>query len=187
MVFFSTEEYEHFSHNPSDDNDPLYKQLASKSFDSLLKGVKAFEEINDNINLAFLRCNMGRFYRLRGHLPMPKEEPEDLKRMKLFYQEAFKCYEQAKLDLESRKVSPDLWDLVDWELSTATFNLAKQMQDYTPKEYSYVSVFIWVTIVSKQTGILLNELTLFIYFFLLDNRGSGKRGIRPSAESFENV
>lgn len=76
---------------------------------------------------------------------MPKEEPDDLKRMKLFYQEAFKCYEQAKLDLESRKISPDLWDLVDWELSTATFNLAKQMQDYTPKESSHVSVFIWVT------------------------------------------
>lgn len=71
---------------------------------------------------------------------MPKEDPDDFKRIKRFYQEAFRSYEQAKLDLESRKSSPDLWDLVDWELSTATFNIAKQMQDSTLKESANVSI-----------------------------------------------
>lgn len=48
---------------------------------------------------------------------------------KKFYKEAFKHYERALGVLESRKINPELWDLVKWELSTATFILAKQMQD----------------------------------------------------------
>lgn len=52
---------------------------------------------------------------------------------KKFYKEAFKHYERALGVLESRKINPELWDLVKWELSTATFILAKQMQDSSAK------------------------------------------------------
>ena len=52
---------------------------------------------------------------------------------KKFYKEAFKHYERALGVLESRKINPELWDLVKWELSTATFILAKQMQDSSPR------------------------------------------------------
>lgn len=48
---------------------------------------------------------------------------------KRFYNEAFSYYEKAKDVLGSRKSSAELWDLVNWELSTATFMLAKQLQD----------------------------------------------------------
>lgn len=49
----------------------------------------------------------------------------------MFYNEAFSYYEKAKDVLVSRKSNAELWDLVNWELSTATFTLAKQMQDFS--------------------------------------------------------
>ena len=52
----------------------------------------------------------------------------------MFYNEAFTYYEKAKDVLNSRKSNPELWDLVNWELSTATLTLAKQLQDYSSPE-----------------------------------------------------
>lgn len=54
--------------------DPVYLSLAKKSYDSLMRGVKAFAEVQDNVNLAFLYCNMGRFMRFRAHLHLPDEK-----------------------------------------------------------------------------------------------------------------
>lgn len=55
---------------PEDANDPgfekqepLYQTLAKKSFESLFKGAALFEEVDDSVNLAFLLCNLGRFFR----------------------------------------------------------------------------------------------------------------------------
>lgn len=52
----------------------------------------------------------------------------------MFYNEAFGYYEKAKDILGSRKSNAELWDLVNWEFSTATFTLAKQLQDYSSTE-----------------------------------------------------
>lgn len=54
--------------------EPLYLKLAMKSYDCLIRGIKAFNIVEDNINLAFLYCNMGRFMRFRGHLMIPHEK-----------------------------------------------------------------------------------------------------------------
>lgn len=109
----------------------VYMKLAMKSYDSLIRGISAFNEVQDNVNLAFLYCNMGRFMRFRAHLYLPEENIKFVRKQKMFYNEAFSNYEKAKDVLGSRKCSAELWDLVNWELSTATFTLAKQLQDFS--------------------------------------------------------
>ncbi|XP_004525344.1 erythroid differentiation-related factor 1 [Ceratitis capitata] len=111
--------------------EPVYMKLAMKSYDCLIRGISAFNEVQDNVNLAFLYCNMGRFMRFRAHLYLPEENIDFVHKQKMFYNEAFLNYEKAKEVLGSRKSSPELWDLVNWELSTATFTLAKQLQDFS--------------------------------------------------------
>ncbi|KAH8257625.1 hypothetical protein KR038_005752, partial [Drosophila bunnanda] len=115
----------------SDSADPLYVKLTVNSYDCLRRGIEAFTTVQDNVNLAFLYCNMGRFMRLRAHLTMPNESAIALDTQKAFYNEAFNYYVKAKDCLDTRKANPELWDLVHWELSTATFTLAKQLQDYS--------------------------------------------------------
>ncbi|XP_058122575.1 erythroid differentiation-related factor 1 [Anopheles ziemanni] len=110
--------------------EPLYQLLAKKSYDSLQKGVTLFEAVNDTTNFAFLLCNMGRFMRFRAHIHLVGESPNNVNIQKKFYHEAFTYYQRALGTLGSRKEHPDLWSLVTWELSTATFNLAKQLQDH---------------------------------------------------------
>lgn len=51
----------------------LYQIFVQKSYDCLVRGVAAFEEISDNANLAILMCNMGRFMRFRAHVIMFNE------------------------------------------------------------------------------------------------------------------
>lgn len=51
----------------------LYQIFVQKSYDCLVRGVAAFEEIGDNANLAILMCNMGRFMRFRAHVIMFNE------------------------------------------------------------------------------------------------------------------
>lgn len=48
--------------------EPLYQIFIRKSYDCLVRGISAFEEISDNANLAILLCNMGRFMRFRAHV-----------------------------------------------------------------------------------------------------------------------
>ncbi|KAH8370610.1 hypothetical protein KR093_004353, partial [Drosophila rubida] len=133
--------------------EPLYVKLTVNSYDCLRRGIEAFTAVQDNVNLAFLYCNMGRFMRLRAHLSMPNERYVTvvqyliyinlnvlfirlrstiaLDTQKTFYNEAFNYYEKAKDCLDTRKANAELWDLVQWELSTATFTLAKQLQDFS--------------------------------------------------------
>lgn len=54
--------------------EPLYLKLAMKSYDCLIRGIQAFNVVQDNVNLAFLFCNMGRFMRFRAHLMIPNEK-----------------------------------------------------------------------------------------------------------------
>ncbi|XP_053681456.1 erythroid differentiation-related factor 1 [Anopheles nili] len=111
--------------------EPQYQVLVKKSYDSLQKGVALFEAINDTTNLALLLCNMGRFMRFRAHIHLIGERPNNVNAQKKFYHEAFGYYQRALGMLGTRKKHPDLWSLFTWELSTATFNLAKQLQDHS--------------------------------------------------------
>lgn len=54
--------------------DPLFLKLAMKSYDCLIRGIKAFGLVQDNVNIAFLYCNMGRFMRFRAHLIITNEK-----------------------------------------------------------------------------------------------------------------
>ncbi|XP_055843680.1 erythroid differentiation-related factor 1 [Episyrphus balteatus] len=111
---------------------PLYETLATKSFDCLSRGITSFSMVRDNVNLAFLYCNMGRYMRFKAHLFISDGQSDYVQKQKSLYHEAFKYYEKAKIVLGTRKCNPELWDLVSWELSTAMFTLAKQLQDYSP-------------------------------------------------------
>ncbi|KAL9697588.1 hypothetical protein quinque_001029 [Culex quinquefasciatus] len=132
-MHWAQEEYQKWteSKREGEDLEPLYQVLARKSYDSLQKGVALFEEANDATNLAFLLCNMGRFMRFRAHIHLVGETPNNVHLQKKFYHEAFAFYQRALGVLGTRKENPDLWSLVTWELSTATFNLAKQLQDHS--------------------------------------------------------
>lgn len=69
----------------------------------------------------------------------------------MFYNEAFSNYEKAKDVLGSRKCSAELWDLVNWELSTATFTLAKQLQDFSTAD---------------EVRIYINKISKYIYYVI---------------------
>ncbi|XP_049276503.1 erythroid differentiation-related factor 1 [Anopheles funestus] len=135
-MHWAQEEYQKYwdVENPdaeaTESKEPLYQLLTKKSYDSLKKGVTLFEEVDDTTNLAFLLCNMGRFMRFRAHIHLVGERPNNVNVQKKFYHEAFGYYQHALSTLGTRKENPELWSLVTWELSTATFNLAKQLQDH---------------------------------------------------------
>lgn len=109
-----------------------YQQTAKKSYDFLMKAVALFEGVQDSINLIICNLNLGRFFRLSAHINIFQDSPavQSLQMQKKMYQESFNSYHKALAILENRKTNPELWDMVTWELSTSTFNLAKQMQDY---------------------------------------------------------
>uniref|UniRef100_A0A1A9URR3 Erythroid differentiation-related factor 1 n=1 Tax=Glossina austeni TaxID=7395 RepID=A0A1A9URR3_GLOAU len=122
-----------------DSADSMYIKLAMKSYDCLMRGINAFNLVHDNVNLAFLYCNMGRFMRFRAHLFLSNESISFVQQQKTFYNEAFAYYEKAHDVLGSRKSNPELWDLVNWEMSTATFTLAKQMQDFSTADEAMIA------------------------------------------------
>lgn len=68
-----TEQTEELNSNLTKE-EPLYLKLAMKSYDCLIRGIKAFGLVQDNVNLAFLYCNMGRYMRFRAHLVIPNEK-----------------------------------------------------------------------------------------------------------------
>lgn len=115
-----------------------YQQTAKKSYDFLMKAVTLFEGVKDSMNLIICNMNLGRFFRLSAHINIFQENHSEksLQMQKKMYQESFNSYHRALAILENRKGNPELWDMVTWELSTATFNLAKQMQDCSTTEGS---------------------------------------------------
>lgn len=117
--------------NSIDTTELSYHQVAKSSYDNLMKAVVLFEGVKDSVNLIVCHLNLGRFYRLSAHVNIfhVTSTPKAFKIQKKLYQQAFDSYDRALVLLGNRKHNPDLYDHVSWELSTATFNLAKQMQD----------------------------------------------------------
>uniref|UniRef100_A0ABD2XJ45 Erythroid differentiation-related factor 1 n=1 Tax=Trichogramma kaykai TaxID=54128 RepID=A0ABD2XJ45_9HYME len=100
---------------------PLVKSL--RHFES---GVKAFEKVSDDTNLALVHSNIGRLMRLCAHV----HKIEHASRERHFYNKAIASYHKALQYLGSRKTSPDIWDAVTWDLSTTLYTLASILQDY---------------------------------------------------------
>lgn len=109
----------------------VYQQTAKKSYDYLMKSVALFEGAQDSINLIICNLNLGRFFRFAAHADIFHEiqVANSMESQKKMYNESFNSYHRALTILGNRKANPELWDMVNWELSTSTFNLAKNMQD----------------------------------------------------------
>ncbi|XP_076758545.1 erythroid differentiation-related factor 1 [Xylocopa sonorina] len=99
--------------------------LLTRSLTHLEAGVKAFETVHDEANLALLHSNTGRLMRLCAHMHVKQNTQE-----RHFYNKALASYQKALQALGSRKSNPTIWDTVTWDLSTTLFTMATLLQDY---------------------------------------------------------
>ena len=111
------------------------KDLFRTSRKYLERGIARFESIHDHANTALLLSNCGRLSRLAGHsvgLQQEQEQQEYGGEEEQHYRAALDCYRQALAILGSRKVSPDIWDSVTWELSSTLYTVGTLLQDHAP-------------------------------------------------------
>ena len=99
--------------------------LLTRSLTHLEAGVKAFETVHDEANLALLHSNTGRLMRLCAHMHIKQNTQE-----RHFYNKALASYQKALQVLGSRKSNPMIWDTITWDLSTTLFTMATLLQDY---------------------------------------------------------
>lgn len=101
--------------------------LVARSLRHFESGLKAFETVHDEANLALLHSNSGRLMRLRAliHSKVPSQERD-------FHNKELSSYQKALQVLGSRKTNPVIWDAVTWDLSTTLYNIATLLQDYPP-------------------------------------------------------
>ncbi|XP_011298230.1 erythroid differentiation-related factor 1 isoform X1 [Fopius arisanus] len=99
--------------------------LLTESLSHLEAGIKAFESVCDEANLALLHSNKGRLMRLCAHINVDKRIQE-----RNFYNKALVSYQRALQVLGVRKTNPAIWDTVNWDLSTTLFTMATLLQDY---------------------------------------------------------
>ncbi|KAF7997417.1 hypothetical protein HCN44_005988 [Aphidius gifuensis] len=127
--------YQQETNNDDDDNDKNkidnnednknVNSLLTKSLKHLEYGVKAFESVEDEANLALLHSNTGRLMRLCAHINVNKQTEE-----RHFYNKALHSYQKALQILGNRKTNSSIWDTVNWDLSTTLFTMATLLQDY---------------------------------------------------------
>ncbi|XP_015600984.1 erythroid differentiation-related factor 1 [Cephus cinctus] len=113
------------SKTTSSSSSPDVTALLTQSLNHLESGVKAFESVNDEANLALLHSNSGRLLRLCAHIHIKQRHQE-----RQFYNKALISYQKALQVLGSRKTNPSIWDTVTWELSTTLYSMATLLQDY---------------------------------------------------------
>lgn len=92
----------------------------------LQKAIVTFEQLNDVTNLSLVCSNIGRLYRLQAHVAL--KELDEFMRLSIcaeFYSLATMNYQKGLSLLESKKRNPTLWDVITWELSTASYTIAK--------------------------------------------------------------
>lgn len=99
--------------------------LLTRSLTHLEAGVKAFETVHDEANLALLHSNTGRLMRLCAHMHVKQNTQE-----RQFYNKALASYQKALQVLGSKKSNPVIWDTITWDLSTTLFTMATLLQDY---------------------------------------------------------
>lgn len=124
--------------------------LLTRSLTHLEAGVKAFETVHDEANLALLHSNTGRLMRLCAHMHVKQNTQE-----RHFYNKALASYQKALQVLSSRKSNPMIWDTITWDLSTTLFTMATLLQDYPTTGckvcsliFFYFFKFFFVSIIS---------------------------------------
>lgn len=111
------------------------RKLWQQSIESFHCGIDAFHQAGDSVNHALLNSNLGRLMRLCAHCEAPETDErckEFTSLERRYYQKAFHSYEEALCALSRRDCSPEIWDSVSWEFSTALFTMATLLQDYAP-------------------------------------------------------
>lgn len=89
-------------------------------------GFGTFEKFDDVVNHALVASNMGRLYRLQAHVAL--RELDGFLKLDVcgeFYNLACSFYEKALTSLGSKKMNATLWEMITWELSTATYTISK--------------------------------------------------------------
>ncbi|EZA54471.1 Erythroid differentiation-related factor [Ooceraea biroi] len=99
--------------------------LLTCSLTHLESGIKAFETVHDETNLALLHSNTGRLMRLCAHVNDKQNTQE-----RHYYNKALTSYQKALQVLGSRKTNQAIWDTVTWDLSTTLYTMATLLQDY---------------------------------------------------------
>lgn len=115
--------------------------LLTRSLTHLEAGVKAFETVHDEANLALLHSNTGRLMRLCAHMHVKQNTQE-----RHFYNKALASYQKALQVLSSRKSNPMIWDTITWDLSTTLFTMATLLQDYPTtgcKVWMFINFFLF--------------------------------------------
>jgi len=110
-------------------------ELFEKSLGYLSKGVARFQCVGDTSNTALLLSNSGRLCRLSGHcagLVGGPQRAEYSGEEASQYKAAIDYYHRALQALGTRKVNPDVWDSVTWELSSTLFTIGTLLQDHAP-------------------------------------------------------
>ena len=110
--------------------------LLDKSATCFSKGIDAFEEINDDVNAALLYSNTGRLMRVyvqSAGIGLSGDTPREITPSeRLYFIQSIESYKSALSKLKSRNVCPEIWDSINWELSSTFFSLATMLQDYAP-------------------------------------------------------
>ncbi|XP_014205550.1 erythroid differentiation-related factor 1 [Copidosoma floridanum] len=88
-------------------------------------GIKAFETVHDEANLALLHSNTGRLMRVCAYIN--RKNPS---RERHFYNKALTSYQKAIQVLGTRETNAPIWDSVNWDMSTTLFTMATQLQDF---------------------------------------------------------
>lgn len=86
-------------------------------------------------NLSLVCSNLGRLYRLQAHISL--KESNMIMKFPIcaeFYALASSHYQKALTLLESKKRNPTLWDVITWELSSASYQFAKLFFEANPEE-----------------------------------------------------
>lgn len=114
-------------------------ESCKKSEPYLKRGLEIFEKVKDEDNIALLYTNMGHLHRLLAHANTPVKRCELTAKERLHYNKAFLNYKKALQVLGNREHSPNIWDAVNWELSTALFTMATVMlENPSPALVSYL-------------------------------------------------
>lgn len=111
-------------------NSPDVTTLLTHSMTHLESGVKAFEAVHDEANLALLHSNTGRLMRLCAHMHGKQNTQE-----RHFYNKALASYQKALQVLGDRKTNSAIWDTVMWDFSTTLYTKATLLQDYPMAKY----------------------------------------------------
>ncbi|XP_059486132.1 erythroid differentiation-related factor 1 [Neocloeon triangulifer] len=111
--------------------DSQFQVLVKKSLSELEAGISAFEKVADVSNLALLLLNTGRLMRLCSHAMSPSCRTPLQGQERNYYVKALNYYQRALFVLGERsEKNEQIWDSVNWQLSTTLYNMAVILQDY---------------------------------------------------------